>query len=368
MKVLFLSDSDSPHTIRWAKSIRENNIEVGIFSIHKPNHKLYSDHSDILLSTINAPRELQSKGESNLSKLIYVRSIKKVRQLIKDFKPDILHSHYASSYGLVGAMSGFHPYIISVWGSDIFSFPHHSMIHNFFLKFNLSKADKILSTSLALKEEAAKYTKKEIFVTPFGVNTNKFYPQKVKKLFSDSSIVVGTIKTLEKRYGVEYLIKSFSKVRKKYLDKSLKLLIVGQGTMKKSLEKLVIKLGIEEDTLFTGYVRNDEIAQYHNMIDIFVVASLEESFGVAALEASSCGNPVVASNVGGLPEVIDQNKTGFLVEKGNPDSIAEAIGKLVDSPDLRRDMGKKGRQKVIDEYDWNNSVSNLISIYDSILK
>jgi glycosyltransferase involved in cell wall biosynthesis len=130
----------------------------------------------------------------------------------------------------------------------------------------------------------------------------------------------------------------------------------------------VKRLGIEDDTIFTGFVQNNEIQKYHNIIDIFIVASLEESFGVAALEASSCGNPVVASNVGGLPEVVDQNKTGFLVEKENPDSIAEAIGKLIESPNLRSDMGKKGRQKVIDEYDWNNSVSKLISIYNSILE
>jgi glycosyltransferase involved in cell wall biosynthesis len=368
MKVLFLADSDSPHTTRWAKSVMEMNIEVGIFSIHKPNHKLYLDHAEILVSSLNAPRQLQTRGEANFSKLIYLSSIRKVRKLIKDFKPDILHAHYASSYGLIGAMSGFQPYIISVWGSDIFSFPHHSIIHKSILKFNLARAYRILSTSLALKRETAKYTKKEILITPFGVDTNKFYPQKVKSIFDDSSIVVGTIKTLEKRYGVEYLIKAFSTIRKQYPDKSLKLLIVGQGTLREFLENLVKRLGIEDDTIFTGFVQNNEIQKYHNIIDIFIVASLEESFGVAALEASSCGNPVVASNVGGLPEVVDQNKTGFLVEKENPDSIAEAIGKLIESPNLRSDMGKKGRQKVIDEYDWNNSVSKLISIYNSILE
>ncbi|MHA1989071.1 MAG: glycosyltransferase [Promethearchaeota archaeon] len=365
MRVLFLSDSDSPHTIRWAKSLRENNIEVAIFSIHTPNPKLYADTPDIFLSSSNAPRELQTKRESNLSKIVYLRSVNKVRKLIKDLRPDILHTHYASSYGLTGALAGFHPYIISVWGSDIYSFPHYSIIHHSIIKFSLSRADIILSTGIALKKETEKFAKKEILITPFGIDIKKFFPEKVKSIFTEPSIIVGTIKTLEKRYGIEYLIKAFAKVKNKYAEKSLKLLIVGQGTQREYLQSLVLELGIEDDTIFTGFVNHDEIIQYHNMLDIFVAASLEESFGVSVLEASACGKPVVVSNVGGLPEVVDQDKTGFLVDKENPELLAEAIGRLVCNPDLRGEMGRNGRQKVIDEYDWEDSVKRMISIYES---
>ena len=122
----------------------------------------------------------------------------------------------------IGALSGFHPYIISVWGSDIFSFPHYSKLHLFLLKFNLSKADIILSTSKVLKKETEKFTGKSILITPFGIDTEKFLPKDVNSLFNKEDIVIGTIKTLEKNYGIEYLIKAFSLVKDKYPYKSLK--------------------------------------------------------------------------------------------------------------------------------------------------
>ncbi|NNJ53187.1 MAG: glycosyltransferase, partial [Ignavibacteriaceae bacterium] len=120
MRVLFLADTDSPHTLKWAKSLIKTNVEVGIFTLHTPNMDLYSDEPEIVIESLNASRELQSKKETNIGKLIYFKSFHEVRKVIKKFNPDIVHSHYASSYGLVGALSNFHPYLISVWGSDIY--------------------------------------------------------------------------------------------------------------------------------------------------------------------------------------------------------------------------------------------------------
>ena len=368
MKILLLSDSDSPHTIKWALSLRKINLSIGIFSIHKPNSNLYSDTDDIYLTSINASRELQRKKETSISKSIYFQAIQKVRKVIREFKPDIVHAHYASSYGLIGALSGFHPYIISTWGSDIYNFPTYSIIYKSILKFSLSTADKILATSHALKKETQLYTGQDVLITPFGVDTEKFYPRKVKSLFNENDIVIGTIKTLEKTYGIEFLIKAFSIVKKKYYDKPLKLLIVGRGTQRKYLENLVKELNLENDTLFTGYIEYDHIEQYHNMLSIFVAPSLMESFGVSILEASACGKPVIATKVGGIPEVIENEKTGFIVESENPDSLAYVLEKLIGNVQMRRELGNNGRKKVLEEYSWQKSLDTMVSIYTSLVK
>ena len=303
MRILILSDSDSPHTLRWAKSINGKNIIVAIFSIHKPNYELYKDTPNIFLFSLNLEREIQFKGEAAFSKLYYLKAVKKIKEVINNFKPDILHSHYATSYGFLGALTGFHPYIISVWGSDIFSFPNHSIIHKQLLKYNLSNADYILSTSNVMKEETKKFTNKDIIVTPFGVNINIFCPKKVNSIFGPDDFVIGTIKTLEKNYGLEYLIKAFHLIKEKYSEKRLKLILVGKGSEKSSLENLVRKLGIQDDTVFTGFIDSTFIPEYHNMIHINVIPSINESFGVSAVEAMACGKPVIASNIGGLKEI-----------------------------------------------------------------
>ena len=102
------------------------------------------------------------------------------------------------------------------------------------------------------------------------------------------------------------------------------------------------------------------------MLDIYVAVSIKESFGVAVLEASACSKPVVVSNVGGLPEIVEDGITGFIVEKENPEVLAEALEKLILDIDLRIQMGKNGRNKVINEYNWKDSVAAMISIYESI--
>lgn len=366
MRILLLSDSNSTHTIRWAKSLVNHKIIVGIFTIHIPNLKLYEDTPDIQIFSSNLDRSIQFSGEAAISKLIYLKSTAKIKEIIKLFKPDIVHAHYASSYGILGAHTHFHPFILSLWGSDISSFPNRSLLHKFFLKYVLSKADLILSTSQSLRKAASKYTDKNILVTPFGIETQKFKPMKKRSMFADDNLVVGTIKSLEKNYGIDYLIKAFHKLKQEYPEIKLKLLIVGSGSEEEKLKLLVNNLGINLDTIFTGYIDHSEIPYYHNIIDIYVAVSIEESFGVAVLEASACAKPVVVSNVGGLPEVVGDNKTGFLVEKENINSLFEALKKLINNPDLRITFGINGRKKVIAEYDWDKSVSNMILIYESL--
>ena len=119
---------------------------------------------------------------------------------------DILHAHYASSYGLLGALANFHPFILSIWGADIFSFPKKSFLHRYIFNFNLRVADKILSTSQIMAKEIKKYTNKEIIVTPFGIDINTFKPgNKVDKIKGEFDFIIGTIKGLEEIYGIEYL-------------------------------------------------------------------------------------------------------------------------------------------------------------------
>ena len=147
MKVLLLSDSDSPHTLRWAKSLNTRGIGIGIFSLHKPNPRLYSDFPEIKLFSLHISRKIQDKAETSLSKLVYLKAISEVKKAIDLFKPDIVHAHYASSYGLIGAMLNFHPYFVSVWGSDVFRFPKYSLFHKYIFKYTISRADKLFSIS-----------------------------------------------------------------------------------------------------------------------------------------------------------------------------------------------------------------------------
>ncbi len=365
MKLLLLSDPNSTHTIKWAKSLAKNNIEIVIFGLGDLYVKDYEGISNINIQMLNLKF---SKNENSLFKVKYFKALPIVKKIIKNFKPDIVHAHYATSYGLIGALSGFHPYIISVWGSDIFSFPLKSPIHKMILQYNLKKADKILSTSHIMAKETKKYINKDIEVTPFGIDLEKFKPMEVESLFDKNDIVIGTVKSLEKKYGIEYLIRAFKIVSDKYADLPIKLLIVGGGSLENKLKKITKELKIESKTIFTGKVTFNDVPKYQNMLSVFVALSYNESFGVAVIEASACEKPVVVSNVGGLPEVVEDGVTGIVVPPGNPEKTAEAIEKLILNENLRKKMGKKGRERVKKYFNWDDNIRQMIRIYKNLLR
>jgi len=366
MKILLLADPNSVHTVKWAKSLAQNNIDVFIFGTGHFSVNDYDGINNISVRTLN---ENVARDEGVLSKISYLKALPIIKEIIKKNKPDILHAHYASSYGLLGALSGFHPFVLSVWGSDVFDFPRKTIIHKQILKYNLRKADKILSTSQIMAKEISLYTSKEIEIIPFGIDVNFFLPQQnIQSVFEDDAIVVGTVKTLEHIYGVEYLIKAFKIVIERNKTLPLKLLIVGRGSLKKALKNLVKELNLEDNTIFTGEIQHAEIPKYLNMLSVYVALSEKESFGVAVIEASSCAKPVVVSNVGGLPEVVEDGVSGFIVPSRNPEKAADAIEKLVLNERLRKKIGEQGRVRVNKLYNWNDNVKQMIKIYNNILQ
>jgi len=362
MRIMILGDDQSPHTIKWVNALSDGINTICLVSFHKVDKGLY--HENVKIVTIDVIRE--NVSNIDFLKFGYLRLVKIVRKEIKEFKPDIVHAYYASSYGLIGALSRFRPFVISVWGSDVFEFPKKSFIHKFILKYNLRKADYIQSTSLVMAKELSNYTDKDIIVVPFGIDMEKYKPLPEIKKENEGTIVIGTIKWLREIYGINYLIDAFYLLTKKYPDKKLKLLIVGGGPRLMEYKILVKQYNIDDLVEFVGAVPISKTRYYHNKIDIFVALSLRESFGVSALEAASCSVPAVVSNVGGLPEVVENGKTGFIVESMNPQAAADAISKLIDDPDLKESMGVNARKFVKRKYDWNYNVKDQIQIYERI--
>ena len=360
MKILILADPASIHTIRWANSLNDFGNEIIICGFIREIPKNYN--KNILIESVTTSSIFNVRKDGSLAKIVYLKILPKIKKILNTFHPDILHSHYASSYGLIGALSNFHPFIISVWGSDVFNFPNRSLIHRKIFKYNLSKSDKILSTSNFMAKEIEKYSQKQVEVTPFGVDLNKFKPSVTRSLFKDGDIVIGTIKSLEDKYGVDILIRCFKNVKDKYPGLSLKLLIVGTGSKENKLKELVESLGINNDTIFTGFIDHKEIHEYHNMLDISLFLS-NESFGVSVIEASACEKPVIVSNIGGLPEVVEDNVTGIVVEPKNIEQITQAIEKLIFNRELRIWLGKNGRERVEKLYNWENNVKVMDKIY-----
>ncbi|MGB9824099.1 MAG: glycosyltransferase family 4 protein [Candidatus Hydrothermia bacterium] len=366
MKVLILSRGDSVHTQRWVNSLFQKGVDVYLLCLGKVELSEFEIPEEKIIS-VGFP---DFHSASGVKRWLYFAYIPKVKRLIERVKPDIIHAHYATTYGFLGAVSGFHPFVLSVWGSDIYDFPEKSILHKLLVKFSINSADEITSTSHVMADEAKKYlsknNKSKICVIPFGVDTQIFKPSE-KNPESRDFIVIGTVKSLEKKYGIDTLIESFAILRRRYPDLPLKLVIVGDGSEKERLISLAQNLGIFEDVNFVGHVRNRKVPEFLNSFDIFVALSRLESFGVAVVEAMACGKPVVVSNIGGLKEVVEKGVSGLIVPPENPEEAAKAIETLIFNEDLRREMGKNARERVLRLYDWNKNVEMMLSLYQKVL-
>ncbi|HQV00796.1 MAG: glycosyltransferase [Bacteroidia bacterium] len=355
-RILFLSDINSPHTQKWVSGLASQGFMMGVFSLTPSQTNWYKHLPNVLLlneSTISK----KTFTAGIYGKLQYLSLLPQLKKVVKSFKPNLLHANYASSYGLLGALLNFKPFIITVWGSDVFDFPQNHFINRSILKYNLRKADVIVSASKIMCSETAKYTNTQVIHIPFGIDANVFVPSVTKS----NRLLIGTIKRLEYIYGVDILIKAFALIADKV---SADLLIVGNGVSMNQYRTLAKSLNIESRVKFTGWIPHEQTLQYHQMINIFVAVSRRESFGVAVLEASACGNPVLVSNAGGLPEVVANQITGIIVEPDDVTATANALLQLCNDAALRNSMGQAGRKFVIKHYNWPDNLMQMVQLYN----
>lgn len=357
MKICLLADATSIHTIKICDYLIKNNHQVFVVSLQKAK----IDGVEVICFNENNVR-----NRSDLSKISYFFYVFKIKQIVNVIKPDILHAHYASSYGTIGSLINYHPYVLSVWGSDVYLFPNKSKIHKYILSKNLSKADCIMSTSEAMSKEVKKYTKKRVYITPFGVDFSIFKP--TTKKTSDGIIKIGITKTLNTIYGIDYLIKAFRIASDELRGRDIKLLIAGEGEHEEEFRNLVKRLNLDSQVEFLGFLNRQEIVSFYHMIDIAVFPSISESFGVSVIEAQACGKPVIVSDVGGLTEVTNPGETSIVVQSRNIQQLAEAIIDLSINQNVRDIMGKKAYEYVKSKYDINKNFKIIEEIYMKMLE
>lgn len=361
-KLCLLANAASTHTEKWALALSERGWEVEILSF------LPAEFSQLKVHVI--PRLVGGKADAVLRRAW-------VRKKVAEIQPDLIHAHYATSFGLLGALTRRHPLIVSAWGSDIFSFPQISSLHRSLLKWILSHADVLCSSSEIMAQEMHRYIGPEqsIEIIPFGVDTTRFSPPQgehapeegghLRSGAIDASVVFGVAKGLHSVYGLDLLIKAFAQVHGHFPQARLR--IAGDGPEQSHLEDLADKLSVTESIEWLGRLPNRCVADFYQSIDVVVVPSRQESFGVTAVEGSACARPVIASRVGGLSEVIVDGETGFLVPSESISELGKAMERLIKEPTLRETMGRQGRAYVLQHYDWQKNVTQMEQVYERVL-
>lgn len=367
MRIVLLSGASSIHTQRWANGLADLGVFVHVIS------------QQSLQGTLDSRVNLHIYPDRGV--LGYFSMASDVRKLIAKINPDIVNAHYASGYGTTAHLVNFRPWLLSVWGSDVYDFPYKSPIHKWGVVSNLMAADAVASTSRCMVAQTRRLAPclSDIAITPFGVDCEQFSPVLTQQSLRSAQepnrpFVIGTVKTLAYKYGIDVLIKAFALARHTLaqtdanIAKRLRLRIVGGGPDEAALNALAVQQQISDAVVFAGNVSHAQVPDELRQLDIYAALSREESFGVAAIEAGAIGLPVVVSDAGGLPEVVVQGQTGLVVTKDNSQAAADALIKLILSPDLRQQLGSAGRAHVLANYSWDASLHNMLDVYQSVIE
>ncbi|MFA6216176.1 MAG: glycosyltransferase [Candidatus Omnitrophota bacterium] len=176
--------------------------------------------------------------------------------------------------------------------------------------------------------------------------------------------VIGMVGRLEPIKGPEYFIEAAAEIAAK--NSRIKFIIAGEGSLKEKLQNRVLELGIKDKVIFLGW--REDVPEIISLLDVLVLPSLNEAVGMVLLEAGAAGVAVVATKVGGVPEMVHDNQTGILVPAHNPASLAGAVNDLLADPRKRLEMGKAAQAWVQGRFKAEDMAGNLSILYQELLK
>lgn len=219
-----------------------------------------------------------------------------------------------------------------------------------------------------MKKKIKKIHDREIFVIPNGIDLNVFEglsKEELRKKFglNKTEKIILYVGRLLHIKGLIYLIEAVKNIN----EKNKRLLLVGYGDDRKHLENLVKKLKIENIVTFVGKVPNKEVFEYMVASDVLVLPSLSEGFPNVILEAMASGLPIIATKVGGIPKIVNNEVNGFLVDPKNPTQIVETLLQLFKDEKLREKISDNNKIEA-KKYSWESVINDLEKVYNKIIE
>lgn len=307
-------------------------------------------------------------------------------QLVRLEGFDLVHLHYPFYFGsemiFYRSLAGGPPYVVTYHQDVLFqgALRYPERVHHRLLgRRILARAAKVLATSLDYAHSSRltdllRARPGAVGEMPNGVDVGRFQAatdgSSVRDRYSLAQdrviLFVGALDRAHYFKGVHVLLQALARMAGNHT----RLLVVGEGDLRKEYQRQAVELGLGERVVFCGRVPDEDLPAHYAATDLVVLPSttMGEAFGVVLLEAMASGKPVVASNLPGVRSVVQDGQDGFLAEPGNAEDLAAKIGWLLNDAKRRQEMGRKGRNKVEERYDWPRLIPRLVETYRVVLE
>lgn len=327
--------------------------QVGSLMISPTSHiiRKYTLHSEFLFRGLIKARKLLRKKEI---------------QIVHHMLPAVFNYTFSPLALPVGELG--QPFVFGPLSAHFYERPLNekillpltSRLH----KRTVQKSRRIITVTNQVRNLYREWVNEEkISVVPFGVDTELFKPDQGTEQREELEILyAGSLYPLK---GVPFLIQAIAHVRKNKIKANLT--IIGEGTQKEALVALTKALKIEKHVKFEGFVPNSNMPRYYNRCDIFCFPTLGEPFGKAVVEAMACGKPVIATNVGGTAEIIQDGANGILVSPASSEAFAVEVARLINDAQERRRIGERARETAVKCFSWDKVSEKYHKLYSELL-
>jgi glycosyltransferase involved in cell wall biosynthesis len=369
MRICYVADGASIHTQRWVNYFARKGHEV-----HLICWKLMPGYDDNIL--IHLLTRLAPKIWVVSQYFSFLFWILQVRRLVRKIKPDIIDGHFITVYGFLAACSGFHPLVVSAWGSDMLVQSKRNPLSKFTAKYAVKKADMIICLFPidVAKEQITELGIDSNKIKRFllGVDTAEFNPshrdEKIRHnlgIGSSQPVVIST-RILAPIYNVETLVKAIPLVLAEVPQAEF--VIAGTGEQQGYLKELARDLGVSNNTKFIGWVPRTELPEYLSSADIYVSSSLSDGASNSLLEAMACELAPVVTNIPANRPWINEGENGFLFPVRDYKTLASKIINLLHNQEMREDFGRTSREIVQKKAEQQTEMEKMDSIYTELIK
>ena len=357
-----------------ALNMAKKGHEVNVFTTSINSKDALEKHENVNIYRYGTNLKIE---KSNISLKLFIEPLKHELEIVHAHSPAIPSSDLP---GLRYAKKKKMPLIITYHGDTLETFGSFirrvgvSFYNKYLLEKVLSYAKVIISPSEYYINESrflGKYRDK-IVTIPNGINIEDFdipYSKeecREKLDLSANENIILFVGNLIDYKGPDILVKAMPEILKSIPN--VKLVFVGSGRLRGELEELSKRVDVEKHVKFAGFVKESLKSLYYKASDVFVLPSTmsSESFGIVNLEAMACGIPIVASKIGGIPDVVKESETGLLVPPKNPYVLADAIIYLLENEGVRNKMSKNAR-KSVEDYSWGKITEETEKIYKEVI-
>lgn len=353
MRLCYLAAADSIHSYRWIRFFADRGHEIRWISLTAAG-----------VDGARALRPLEITFPPSKA-LRIVRAAVAGRRLLRTARPHILHAHYAASYGVVAALTGFHPFILTAWGSDVL-LTGRSRLGAPLVRFALRRADLITVDADHMAEAVVRFgvPRERIRLVYFGTDTATFRPEARSEALRAhlGTPTVISLRSLEPLYDVGTLIRAAPLVAHEFPD--VKFLVAGRGTEEAALRRLAAALGVGDHVVFAGHLPAAELPGYLASADVYVSTALSDA-GLAAstAEAMACGLPVVVTDSGENRIWVHSGESGYVVPPRSPQVLAGRIIELLRRPETRARFGRRGREIIVERNDYTREMTKMEELY-----